>query len=72
MPDIKCDILEGLVELQGSKGYHLELNLVKWGDNPPKYGLRRWNGDWSKMAKGVTMTKEELPILKDGLSKINL
>lgn len=72
MADIKCEILEGLVELPESKGFHLELNLVKWGDNPSKYDLRRWNGDRSKMAKGVTMTREELLILKDELSKINL
>lgn len=72
MADLKCEILEGLVELPDQKGYHLELNLIKWGDNPPKYDLRRWTEGRAKMAKGVTMTREELLILRDGLSKINL
>ena len=50
--------------------YHLELNLVKWGENEPKYDLRRWNDDRSKMTKGITLTKEELLTLQDELSNI--
>lgn len=72
MPELKYEILETLAELPESKGYHLELNLIKWGDNDPKYDLRRWNEDLSKMTKGVTLTKEELLLLKEELSKINL
>lgn len=72
MPELKCEILETLAELPESKGYHLELNLVKWGDNDPKYDLRRWNEDRSRMLKGVTLTKEELMILIDELQKIKL
>jgi len=72
MPELKCEILETLAELPESKGYHLELNLVKWGDNDPKYDLRRWNEDRSRMLKGITLTKEELMILIDELQKIKL
>lgn len=72
MADIKYEILETLVKLPEKKDYHLEINLIKWGSNDPKYDLRRWNDDRTKMTKGITMTKEELLALMDELSKINL
>lgn len=72
MPEVKCEILDTFVELPEQKGYHLELNLVKWGDNPPKYDLRRWNEDRSKMTKGVTLSREELILLIEALPQINL
>lgn len=72
MKDLKCEILETLAEFPEVNSYHMELNLIKWGDNAPKYDLRRWNEDRSKMTKGITMTKEELLALMDELSKIKL
>lgn len=72
MADIKYEILETLVKLPEKKDYHPEINLIKWGSNDPKYDLRRWNDDRTKMTKGITMTKEELLALMDELSKINL
>lgn len=68
--DMSCEILENFLEFPEERGYHLELNLVKWGDNAPKYDLRRWNDDRSRMTKGVTFSKEELLLLQDELSKI--
>lgn len=67
---MKCEILETYIEFPENRGYHLELNLVKWGDNEPKYDLRRWNEDRSRMTKGITLSKEELLILKNELSNI--
>ena len=64
--NVRCEILETFIEFPESRGYHLELNLVKWGENEPKYDLRRWNDDRSKMTKG----KEELLTLQDELSNI--
>ena len=37
----------------------LELNIVKWGENPEKYDLRRWKNN-TPGRRGVTMTVEEL------------
>lgn len=68
--NVRCEILETFIEFPESRGYHLELNLVKWGENEPKYDLRRWNDDRSKMTKGITLTKEELLTLRDELSNI--
>ena len=68
--NVRCEILETFIEFPESRGYHLELNLVKWGENEPKYDLRRWNDDRSKMTKGITLTKEELLTLQDEHSNI--
>lgn len=70
--DLKCEILETLEEFPEERGYHLELNLIKWGGNTPKYDLRRWNSDRSRMAKGITLSKEELVLLRDVLTNIKL
>lgn len=72
MTDLTCEILETFIEFPESRGWHKELNLVKWGENDPKYDLRPWNEDRSKMGKGITLTKEELLVLQDGLSNIKL
>lgn len=72
MSDLKCEILENLVELPKSGKYHKELNLIKWGDNSPKYDLRGWSDDRSEMTKGITLSKEELIKLKEGLGGIEL
>lgn len=33
--DMKCEILDTLLEFPEERGYHLELNLIKWGITPP-------------------------------------
>lgn len=68
---VKCEILETFIEFpENGNGWHKELNLVKWGDNPPKYDLRSWDKDRSKMGKGLTFTKDELDLLKEELNRI--
>lgn len=70
MAGISCEILETFAEFPEHNGYHLELNLVKWGDREPKYDLRRWDADREKISKGLTLTREELLLLQEELSKI--
>ena len=55
---------------QDLESFSLELNLIKWGDNAPKYDLRRWNEDRSRMTKGITLTEDELELLRNGLPKV--
>ena len=52
------------------KGWNLELNLVQWNDNKPKYDIRSWDPDHQKMGKGVTLTDEELQMLKELLKNV--
>lgn len=73
MADIKFEIKECIGILSESpKGWKKELNLISWNDKQPKYDLREWSPDHSKMGKGVTLTKEELEKLRDLLSEENL
>lgn len=71
MAELKFEIIEKLGVLSESeKGWKKELNLVKWSDYAPKYDLRDWSDDHTRMGKGLTLTKEELASLKDILDKI--
>ena len=52
------------------KGWNLELNLVQWNENKPKYDLRSWDQEHKKMGKGITLTDEELKMLKEILKGV--
>ncbi|GLC86919.1 YdbC family protein [Lysinibacillus piscis] len=71
MADIKYEIVETLAILsEGSKGWKKELNLISWNGREPKYDIREWSEDHTKMGKGVTLTPSELQLLKETLVKI--
>ncbi len=73
MAEIKYEIVEKLGLLaETPKGWNKELNFVKWNDYDPKYDIREWSPDGTKMGKGVTLTKEEIIALKDILNKLEL
>lgn len=58
MADIKFEIKETIGVLsESAKGWTKELSLVSWNDNAPKYDIREWSPDHTKMGKGVTLTK---------------
>lgn len=70
MADIKFEIKATLGVLStSSKNWTKELNLVSWNDAPPKYDIRDWSPDHTKMGKGVTLTDEEVAKLKEALNK---
>ncbi|MDR3241555.1 MAG: hypothetical protein LBT37_05235 [Lactobacillaceae bacterium] len=63
--ELKFNIIENFGVLSTSKtGWNLELNLVQWGENKPKFDLRSWNGDHTKMGKGIGVTHDELKTLQ--------
>ena len=72
MGDIRYEILKTLVVFPESGKWHKELTLTSWGGKDPKYDLRPWNNDRSECLKGITLTKEELTILKEGLGGFDL
>ncbi len=73
MSEIKYEILKTIGILSTSaSGWAKELNLISWNDRDPKYDLRDWSADHSKMGKGVTLTKEELSALKELLNSMEL
>ncbi|MCM0582012.1 hypothetical protein H9L19_03900 [Weissella diestrammenae] len=69
--ELKFEIIEKFGQLSTSKsGWHLELNLVKWGDNQPKFDLRSWREDHQKMGKGIGLTHAELQELQQVVNRI--
>lgn len=63
--DIKFEIIKEIGVLsESSKGWRKELNFVSWNDGAPKYDLRDWAPEHGKMGKGVTLTEDEMKVLK--------
>lgn len=74
MAEIKYEIVKELgVVAEGSRGWTKELNLVSWNDGTPKYDIRDWAPDHTRMGKGVSLTeveaKELLSLLKTALEE---
>ena len=65
MAELKFEITERIGVLsENAKGWAKELNKVSWNEREPKYDLREWNPDHSRMGKGITLTDEEVETLK--------
>lgn len=70
MADIEFTIVDEIGVLSTSeKGWNKELNLVSWNGRDPKYDLRDWSPDHTKMGKGVTLSRDELVKLKEVLNE---
>ena len=68
---IKYEIKETIGVLsENDKSWSKELNLISWNDRPEKYDIRDWAPEHEKMGKGVTLSIEELRILKKILNEI--
>ncbi|MBR1528692.1 MAG: hypothetical protein IJ642_05250 [Oscillospiraceae bacterium] len=73
MAELTFKITEHLGDLgDNGRGWTKELNLVSWNDRDPKYDLRDWSPDHSRMGKGVTLTADELVKLKEIIETLNL
>lgn len=71
MSDLKFEITQHLGTIsENAKGWTKEVNLVSWNDREPKFDIREWSPDHSKMGKGVTLTKEEILKIKDILQDV--
>lgn len=70
MAELKYDIVEQLGVLSvDARGWRKELNLVSWNEREPKYDLRPWNPDHTRMGKGITFSKEEAAVLLEILKE---
>ena len=73
MAEFKYEITERIAVLStNARGWERHLNMISWNDNPPKYDIRDWSPDGSRMAKGISMTREELVALRDILNDLEL
>jgi hypothetical protein len=73
MSEIRYEIIQKLGVLSTSaSGWSKELNLISWNEREPKFDIRDWSGDGTKMGKGVTLTLDELVILRDLLNRMQV
>ena len=73
MAEIKYEIVARIAVLgERPRGWERQLNLISWNDHEPKYDIRDWSPDGSKMGKGISMTKEDLIALKGILDDMEL
>ncbi len=68
--ELKFEIINqiGVISTSAS-GWSVELNRVSWNGNEPKYDVRSWSPDHTKMGKGITLSEEELIALSELLKK---
>lgn len=61
MAEIKYEITRELgVISENAKGWTKELNMVSWNDREPKFDIREWSPDHTRMSKGVSLTEDEM------------
>lgn len=61
MAEIKYEITKELgVISENAKGWTKELNMVSWNDRDPKFDIREWSPDHTRMSKGVSLTEDEM------------
>lgn len=65
MADIKYEIVAHIGVLSTSaNGWTKEVNVISWNNGQPKYDIRDWNPDHTKMSKGITLSEEEVAQLR--------
>ena len=72
MAEIKYEIVQEICVLsESARGWTKELTLVSWNDREPKFDLREWAPEHSRMGKGVTLSKEEMQMILDTMANFD-
>ena len=67
---LKFEIIKHIGTIStASSGWSIELNRVSWNGNEPKYDLRSWSPNHTKMGKGITLTDNDIIALSELLDK---
>lgn len=70
MAEFTFEIEEHLLVLStNEKGWTKELNRVSFNGAEPKFDIRTWSPDHSKMGKGITLTNQEFQVILDAFRK---
>ncbi|HEK9498746.1 TPA: hypothetical protein TVE70_001191, partial [Streptococcus equi subsp. zooepidemicus] len=54
---------------ESDKGWTKELNRVSFNGAEPKWDIRTWSPDHTKMGKGITLTNEEFKTILDAFRR---
>ena len=69
----KFEIVKKIAVLsEEASGWAKELNLVSFNGAPPKYDIRSWDADHEKMGKGITLSEEEMALLKEAVKGLEI
>lgn len=75
---VKFTIIEkiGVLTPGNADNWRKELNYIQWGNNKPKYDIRKWKDNNKQCGKGLTIKdKEELKkcaeFIRDNMNKLN-
>ena len=72
MAEFKYEITQRIAVLStNARGWERQLNMVSWNDREPKYDIRDWSPDGSRMGKGISLSAEELGALKGILEEMD-
>ena len=64
--ELKFEIIKHIGTISTvSNGWSIELNLVSLNGNEPKYDLRSWSPDHTKMGIGITLTDNDIIALSE-------
>jgi len=65
---IRFKIIDTIAVLsKNDRGWQKELNIISWNDAEPKYDIRSWKDDHSRVGKGVTLFEDEMVVLADAI-----
>lgn len=71
--EVTWDLQEHIgVISQDPKGWTRELNRVAWNGAPAKYDIRSWDEHHAKMSRGITLTRDEMAVIRGLLSDLPL
>lgn len=45
---------------EAESGWTKEVNLISWNGDEPRYDIRAWSPDRSRMGRGITLSVEEM------------
>ena len=65
--EIAYEIQENIAVLSNTGSWTTELNLISWNGAAPKYDIRKWNADHTRMGKGVTLSEDEMTALLEAM-----
>ena len=69
MPEIKSEVVKEIGILSTSKSnWNREVNIIRWNDGKPKLDIRDWAPEHERAGKGITLTAEEVAVLKELLA----
>ena len=67
------EIIEQIAVLAEERsGWTKELNKVSFNGGEPKFDIRTWDPEHTKMGKGVTLSDEEMIILREAIADLSL